>query len=202
MTPEFIIGKEYAEAQNTDVKEEDNMTGTEEIVVVSTVEEITEETAEATEATEVAVPEEKLPKFSDVVNPADEDRTILLVTATRNKNTDLLWCRVFVTAGTDPKAVFNIPEDRKLIIAADERYIDKFVADEKTPRGMASTIADLTAKYAKVAGVTVLDKVQTAVTIFKFVLDDIKAGNNNGTIAATGSIDVDVEEIKTEEVAE
>lgn len=131
-----------------------------------------------TEATQAA--EEKLPKFSDVINPADEERKMILVTAVRNKNTKLFWDFMTVMSGADVKATITAATSNKLIILIDERYARKFVETGTGLRGMASTISDLTAKYAKVMGVEVEDKTELTKTLLTEILNQADAGVLSG----------------------
>lgn len=148
-----------------------------------------------TEVVETAAAEPKLPKFSDVINPAEEDRRMILVTAVRNKNTKLFWDYFDVPAGADVKQTIAGVTDQKLIILIDERYARKFIEEGKVLRGMASTVSDLTARYAKVMAVEVEDKAALTAQLIGEVLDQIDAGVFTGVWARP-------EVIEAEEAAE
>lgn len=139
--------------------------------------------------------EEKLPKFSDVINPADEERRMILVTAIRNKNTKLFWDFLTVLEGADVKETIKLATDNKLIILIDERYARKFVETGTVLRGMASTVSDLSAKYAKVMGIEVEDKAVLVKTLIEEVLNAVDTGVTSGVWAKP---EVLQEEAKTE----
>ena len=190
-------------AQNTQVmvKEEDTMVN-EVITSTEAIESVKEEAVMGTEIKDTAVieetavqTEEKLPKFSDVINPANEDRKMILVTAIRNKNTKLFWDFLTVLEGADVKETIKLATDNKLIILIDERYARKFVETGTVLRGMASTVADLSAKYAKVMGIEVEDKAVLVKTLIEEVLNAVDTGVTSGVWAKP---EVLQEEAKTE----
>lgn len=189
--------------QNTQVmvKEEDTMVN-EVITSTEAIESVKEEAVMGTEIKDTAVieetavqTEEKLPKFSDVINPADEDRKMILVTAIRNKNTKLFWDFLTVLEGADVKETIKLATDNKLIILIDERYARKFVETGTVLRGMASTVSDLSAKYAKVMGIEVEDKAVLVKTLIEEVLNAVDTGVTSGVWAKP---EVLQEEAKTE----
>ena len=190
-------------AQNTQVmvKEEDTMVN-EVITSTEAIESVKEEAVMGTEIKDTAVieetavqTEEKLPKFSDVINPANEDRKMILVTAIRNKNTKLFWDFLTVLEGADVKETIKLATDNKLIILIDERYARKFVETGTVLRGMASTVSDLSAKYAKVMGIEVEDKAVLVKTLIEEVLNAVDTGVTSGVWAKP---EVLQEEAKTE----
>lgn len=183
------------------VKEENTMVN-EVITSTEAIESVKEEAVMGTEIKDTAVieetavqTEEKLPKFSDVINPADEDRKMILVTAIRNKNTKLFWDFLTVLEGADVKETIKLATDNKLIILIDERYARKFVETGTVLRGMASTVSDLSAKYAKVMGIEVEDKAVLVKTLIEEVLNAVDTGVTSGVWAKP---EVLQEEAKTE----
>lgn len=183
------------------VKEEDTMVN-EVFTSTEAIESVKGEAVMGTEIKDTAVieetavqTEEKLPKFSDVINPADEDRKMILVTAIRNKNTKLFWDFLTVLEGADVKETIKLATDNKLIILIDERYARKFVETGTVLRGMASTVSDLSAKYAKVMGIEVEDKAVLVKTLIEEVLNAVDTGVTSGVWAKP---EVLQEEAKTE----
>lgn len=190
-------------AQDTQVMvKEENTMANEVITSTEAIESVKEEEVMGTEIKDTAVieetavqTEEKLPKFSDVINPADEERKMILVTAIRNKNTKLFWDFLTVLEGADVKETIKLATDNKLIILIDERYARKFVETGTVLRGMASTVADLSAKYAKVMGIEVEDKAVLVKTLIEEVLNAVDTGVTSGVWAKP---EVLQEEAKTE----
>ena len=192
---------ELAQDTQVMVKEEDTMAN-EVITSTEAIESVKEEAVMGTEIKDTAVieetavqTEEKLPKFSDVINPANEDRKMILVTAIRNKNTKLFWDFLTVLEGADVKETIKLATDNKLIILIDERYARKFVETGTVLRGMASTVSDLSAKYAKVMGIEVEDKAVLVKTLIEEVLNAVDTGVTSGVWAKP---EVLQEEAKTE----
>ena len=186
---------ELAQDTQVMVKEEDTMVN-EVITSTEAIESVKEEAVMGTEIKDTAVQtEEKLPKFSDVINPADEERRMILVTAIRNKNTKLFWDFLTVLEGADVKETIKLATDNKLIIPIDERYARKFVETGTVLRGMASTVSDLSAKYAKVMGIEVEDKAVLVKTLIEEVLNAVDTGVTSGVWAKP---EVLQEEAKTE----
>lgn len=105
--------------------------------------------ADVIEDAEVQAPEAKLPKFNDVTVPADEDREMLYITATRNKNDAMFWYVIPVAAGGDPKTVVKTVNEHKFVNLVDMRNVRAFVEAGAPLRGMASTISDFAARFAK-----------------------------------------------------
>ena len=190
-------------AQDTQVMvKEENTMANEVITSTEAIESVKEEAVMGTEIKDTAVieetavqTEEKLPKFSDVINPADEDRKMILVTAIRNKNTKLFWDFLTVLEGADVKETIKLATDNKLIILIDERYARKFVDTGTVLRGMASTVSDLSVKYAKVMGIEVEDKAVLVKTLIEEVLNAVDTGVTSGVWAKP---EVLQEEAKTE----
>ena len=122
------------EAINETVKEDANMAN----------ENIIAETIETTETPAVT-----LPKFNDVIVPEDEDREMLLITATRNKNDAMFWNYITVPAGTDPREFIKTVTENKFVNLVDARNVRAFIEAGAPLRGMASTISDFAARFAK-----------------------------------------------------
>lgn len=196
--------------QNTQVMvKEENTMANEVITGTEAIENVKEEEVMGTEIKDTAVieettaqTEEKLPKFSDVINPADEERRMILVTAIRNKNTKLFWDFLTVLEGADVKETIKLATDNKLIILIDERYARKFVETGTVLRGMASTVSDLSAKYAKVMGVEVEDKAVLVKTLIEEVLNAVDAGVTSGVWAKPEVLQEETEPEASEEIAE
>lgn len=196
--------------QNTQVMvKEENTMANEVITGTEAIENVKEEEVMGTEIKDTAVieettaqTEEKLPKFSDVINPADEERKMILVTAIRNKNTKLLWDFLTVLEGADVKETIKLATDNKLIILIDERYARKFVETGTVLRGMASTVSDLSAKYAKVMGIEVENKAELVKTLIEEVLNAVDAGVTSGVWAKPEVLQEETEPEASEETTE
>ena len=132
---------------------------------------------EAIETTET--PAVTLPKFNDVIVPADEDREMLLITATRNKNDAMFWNYITVPAGTDPREFIKTITENKFVNLVDARNVRAFVEAGAPLRGMASTIADFAARYAKTKG-EVTDKAALVLREFTDIIAQVDAGTLEG----------------------
>lgn len=154
-----------AEAINENVKEDATMAN---------------ENVIAEEIETIEAPAVTLPKFNDVLVPADEPREMLLITATRNKNDAMFWSYFLVPAGVDPKDVIKNPE-RKFVNLVDARNVTAFIEAGAPLRGMASTISDFAARYAKTKGEEVTDKVALILREFTDIIAQVDAGTFEGT---------------------
>lgn len=125
-------------------------------------------------------PEVTLPKFNDVMVPADEDRLMLYITATRNKNDAMFWNVVAVAAGENPKSALKTVNENKFVNLVDMRNVRAFVEAEAPLRGMASTIADFAARFAKTMGVEVTEKAVLVLREFTDILAKVEAGTFEG----------------------
>lgn len=134
---------------------------------------------EAIETTEVQAPEVKLPKFNDVIVPADEDRLMLYITATRNKNDAMFWDVITVAAGEEPKAVLKTINENKFVNLVDMRNVRAFVEAGAPLRGMASTISDFAARFAKTKHDTT-EKAALVLREFTDILAQVDAGTTAG----------------------
>lgn len=139
----------------------------------------TENITEAIENTEVQAPEEKLPKFNDVIVPAEEDREMLYISATRNKNDAMFWNYIVVLAGQDPRAVVKATNEHKFINLVDIRHVRAFIEAGAPLRGMASTIADFAARFARTKGDTT-EKAALVLREFTDIVAQIDAGTTAG----------------------
>lgn len=133
--------------------------------------------AEAIETTET--PAATLPKFNDVIIPADEDREMLLITATRNKNDAMFWNYITVPAGTDPREFIKTITENKFVNLVDARNVRAFIEAGAPLRGMASTVADFAARYAKTKG-EVTDKAALVLREFTDIIAQVDAGTLEG----------------------
>jgi len=156
------------EAINETVKEDANMANE---VINNT---------EAIENTEAQTSEVTLPKFNDVIIPADEDRDMLYITATRNKNDAMFWNYITVPAGTDPREFVKTITENKFVNLVDARNVRAFIEAGAPLRGMASTIADFTARYAKTTGIEITDKAATVLEQFTNIIAQVDAGTTAG----------------------
>lgn len=154
------------EAINETVKEDANMAN--ENIIAETI-----ETAEA------QAPKATLPKFNDVIVPADEDREMLLITATRNKNDAMFWNYITVPAGADPREFIKTTTENKFVNLVDARNVRAFIEAGAPLRGMASTIADFAARYAKTKG-EVTDKAALVLREFTDIIAQVDAGTLEG----------------------
>lgn len=132
---------------------------------------------EAIETTET--PAVTLPKFNDVIIPADEDREMLLITATRNKNDAMFWNYITVPAGTDPREFIKTITENKFVNLVDARNVRAFIEAGAPLRGMASTVADFAARYAKTKG-EVTDKAALVLREFTDIIAQVDAGTLEG----------------------
>ena len=152
------------EAINETVKEDANMAN----------ENIIAETIETTETPAVT-----LPKFNDVIVPADEDREMLLITATRNKHDAMFWNYITVPAGTDPREFIKTVTENKFVNLVDARNVRAFIEAGAPLRGMASTISDFAARFAK----TKNDNTEKAALVlreFTDIIAQVDAGTLEG----------------------
>ena len=134
---------------------------------------------EAIETAEVQAPEVKLPKFNDVIVPADEDRLMLYITATRNKNDAMFWDVITVAAGEEPKAVLKTINENKFVNLVDMRNVRAFVEAGAPLRGMASTISDFAARFAKTMHDTT-EKAALVLREFTDIMVQVDAGTTAG----------------------
>lgn len=132
---------------------------------------------EAIETTET--PAVTLPKFNDVIIPADEDREMLLITATRNKNDAMFWNYITVPAGTDPREFIKTITENKFVNLVDARNVRAFIEAGAPLRGMTSTVADFAARYAKTKG-EVTDKAALVLREFTDIIAQVDAGTLEG----------------------
>lgn len=125
-------------------------------------------------------PEVTLPKFNDVIIPADEDRLMLYITATRNKNDAMFWNVIAVAAGENPKSALKTVNENKFVNLVDMRNVRAFVEAGAQLRGMASTIADFAARFAKTVGIEVTEKAALVLREFTDILAKVEAGTFEG----------------------
>ena len=143
------------------------------------------EVVEAIEALEAAQAE------VDAIEEAQGPKNTLLFIASRGKSTFLRWFQIPVTetdetvkvkgcAALLPTQVAEAIGTNKFVSWLDQDIVEKFVAEGKPVRGMASTISDVFNRYIKVTELEGADKVNTVYNVFREVLAEIEAGTTNG----------------------
>lgn len=130
--------------------------------------------------TEEAPAAPTLPRFLDVIKPADEERQLILITATPNKYKAMYWDYITVPAGADPREVIKSATSNKFINLVDARHIRQFVETNTPIRGMASTFADFATRYAKTFNTEVPDRVALFAEYMAEVLKQVDAGVTSG----------------------
>lgn len=117
-------------------------------------------------------------------------KQMLLVTASRGKNTKLAWNVIEVNDGDATQKVkgcaIELPTEAAEIIGNDKfiSYIDlsiiaKCVEEQKAVRGTASTVSDVYNRYCKVTD-TKGERVAVALEVFGTILTAVESGYNNG----------------------
>lgn len=117
-------------------------------------------------------------------------KQMLLVTASRGKNTKLAWNVLEVNDGDTTQKVkgcaIELPTKAAEIIGNDKfiSYIDlsiiaKCVEEQKAVRGTASTVSDVYNRYCKVTD-TKGERVAVALEVFGTILTAVENGENNG----------------------
>jgi hypothetical protein len=127
----------------------------------------------------------------DALEEAQGPKNTLLFIASRGKSTFLRWFQIPVTetdetvkvkgcAALLPTQVAEAIGTNKFVSWLDQDIVEKFVAEGKPVRGMASTISDVFNRYIKVTELEGADKVNTVYNVFREVLAEIEAGTTNG----------------------
>lgn len=117
-------------------------------------------------------------------------KQMLLVTASRGKNTKLAWNVIEVNDGDATQKVkgcaIELPTKAAEIIGNDKfiSYIDldiiaKCVEEHKAVRGTASTVSDVYTRYCKVTD-TKGERVAVALEVFGTIIRAVANGKNNG----------------------
>lgn len=117
-------------------------------------------------------------------------KQMLLVTASRGKNTKLAWNVIEVNEGDATQKVkgcaIELPTEAAEIIGNDKfiSYIDlsiiaKCVEEQKAVRGTASTVSDVYNRYCKVTD-TKGERVAVALEVFGTILTAVENGYNAG----------------------
>lgn len=117
-------------------------------------------------------------------------KQMLLITASRGKNTKLAWNVLTVNDDDATQKVkgcaIELPTKAAEIIGTDKfiSYIDlsiiaKCVEEQKAVRGTASTLSDVFNRYCKVTD-TKGDRVAVALEVFATILTAVENGENNG----------------------
>lgn len=125
----------------------------------------------------------------EVAAPAGP-KQMLLVTASRGKNTKLAWNVIEVDDDDTTQKVkgcaIELPTKAAEIIGNDKfiSYIDldiiaKCVEEQKAVRGTASTVSDVYNRYCKVTD-TKGERVAVALEVFGTILTAVENGENNG----------------------
>ena len=137
------------------------------------------EAIEAVEAAEQEVAELEGPKFT------------VLFTASRGTNKKLDWYQIEVKpedetikvkgcAAMLPIQVAEALGKDKFVAWVDQSLIERFIAEGKPVRGMASTISDVFNRYIKVTELKGADKNNTVYNVFREVIADIETGTTAG----------------------
>ena len=117
-------------------------------------------------------------------------KQMLLVTASRGKNTKLAWNVIEVNDGDATQKVkgcaIELPTVAAELIGNDKfiSYIDlsiiaRCVEEHKAVRGTASTVSDVFNRYCKVTD-TKGERVAVALEVFATILTAVEHGENNG----------------------
>ena len=150
-----------------------------------------EEVAAIEEVDAIDVPEEVPAAVEEIEEEEQGPKNTLLFIASRGKSTFLRWFQIPVTEGDEtikvkgcaallPIQVAEAIGTNKFVSWLDQDIVEKFIAEGKPVRGMASTISDVFNRYIKVTGLEGADKVNTVYNVFREVLAEIEAGNTNG----------------------
>lgn len=127
--------------------------------------------------------------IEEIATPAGP-KQMLLVTASRGKNTKLAWNVIEVNDDDATQKVkgcaIELPTQAAEIIGNDKfiSYIDlsiiaKCVEEQKAVRGTASTVSDVFNRYCKVTD-TKGERVATALAVFAEILTAVDNGSTNG----------------------
>lgn len=134
---------------------------------------------------------EEAPAEVEAIEEEQGPKNTLLFIASRGKSTFLRWFQIPVTEGGEtikvkgcaallPTQVAEAIGTNKFVSWLDQDIVEKFIAEGKPVRGMASTISDVFNRYIKVTELEGADKVNTVYNVFREVLAEIEAGNTNG----------------------
>lgn len=127
----------------------------------------------------------------EALEEAQRPKNTILFIASRGKAAFLRWFQIPVTEADElvkikgcaaliPTQVAEAIGTDKFVSWLDQDIVEKFVAEGKPVRGMASTISDVFNRYIKVTELEGADKVNTVYNVFREVLAEIEAGNTNG----------------------
>ena len=145
--------------------------------------------AQAIEETAAIATVEEAAVVEEVAAPAGPKK-MLLVTASRGKNTKLAWNVLEVNDGDATQKVkgcaIELPTQAAEIIGNDKfiSYIDldiiaRCVEEQKAVRGTASTVSDVYTRYCKVTD-TKGERVAVALEVFGAILAAVENGEHNG----------------------
>lgn len=118
-------------------------------------------------------------------------KATLLFTASRGNAKRLSWKQVIVNpedelvkvkgcAAELPIQVAEALGKDKFVAWVDQSLIERFIAEGKPVRGMASTISDIFNRYIKVTELKGADKNNTVYNVFREVIADIETGTIAG----------------------
>lgn len=165
------------------------------------------EYVEAIEAVEEAQAE------VEAIEAPEGPRATLLFTASRGNANRLAWKQIIVNpedevvkvkgcAAMLPIQVAEAIGSSKFVSWFDQEQAEKCVAEGKQVRGMASTFSDIFARYCKVNEIKGADKLETVLTIFRGILNDIEAGITEGEWARPEpEVPEDVEAPEADEIS-
>lgn len=157
-----------------------------------------DEVVEAIEAVEEAQAE---------VDELEAPKNTILITASRGTNKKMAWYQIPTNPDDEtikvkgcaamlPIQVAEAIGKDKFVSWIDQAIVEKFVAEGKPVRGMASTISDVFNRYCKVTELTGADKVNTVYIVFKEILAAIEEGTT------TGGWEHAIEEVEEDEAPE
>lgn len=142
------------------------------------------------EAIEAEVIEAPAEAEAEAIEEAGPVATILF-TASRGNNKKLTWYQVIAQPGEEyvkvrgcaaevPIGVAEAIGNDKFVAWMPQAIIEQTVIEARQIRGMASTFADVFARYQKVTNAGGLEKVETVVNIFRGILEAIEEGTTTG----------------------
>jgi len=139
---------------------------------------------------DVTMAENTINTTAEAIEEITAPKQMLLVTASRGKNTKLAWNVIEVDGNDATQKVkgcaIELPTQAAEIIGNDKfiSYIDldiiaKCVEEQKAVRGTASTVSDVYTRYCKVTD-TKGERVAVALEVFGTILTAVANGENNG----------------------
>lgn len=156
---------------------------------------------------------EKAQAEVEAIEAPEGPKATLLFTASRGNAKRLAWKQIIVNpedevvkvkgcAAMLPIQVAEAIGSSKFVSWFNQEEAEKCVAEGKQVRGMASTFSDIFARYCKVNEIKGADKLETVLTIFKGILNDIEAGIVEGEWARPEpEVPEDVEAPEADEIS-